>query len=414
MSKVIQLHGKHPSDPSLLLRSARRRAGMTREQYASALGSYLGRPHLSAGTLQIWEEGKVAPPPDVVQAALEMQHITAGPATCSVVDLIRASTAEAATLVTSATTDDEYALLTGQAYANANELATRYLTSPPAPMLEQAHRHRRYVLAMLQDHMPPSDARDLYLVAGLLSGISAYACLDLGYADAAMKQAEAALLCADFAGHDGLKAWVFGTESLIARFQGRYRRALDLATQGLGFATSGTALDRLRSGQAQSLACLGDTPATRHALHLADDAREAISTPDVAGGIFTFPEAKHSYYSGSSLIWLPQPPEAKLAEQQSERAIELFSSGPENERNLADEALAHIYLATSRVTLGDLDGVLDALRPVLNIPPEDRISWQRKRLDRLAKMLDAPRFRRSTVAGPIREEITAFSASPSG
>jgi hypothetical protein len=280
-----------------------------------------------------------------------MQHITAGPATGSVVDLIRASTAEAATLVTSATTDDEHALLTGQAYANANELATRYLTSPPAPMLEQAHRHRRYVLAMLQDHMPPSEARDL---------------------------------------------------------------SLDLATQGLGFATTGTALDRLRCGQAQSLACLGDTPATRHALHLADDAREAISTPDVAGGIFTFPEAKHAYYSGSSLIWLPQHGEAKLAEQESERAIELFSTGPENERNLADEALAHIYLATSRVTLGDLDGVLEAIRPVLDIPPAERISWQRKRLDRLAKMLDGPRFRRSKVAGPIREEIDAFTTGPTG
>jgi tetratricopeptide (TPR) repeat protein len=265
---------------------------------------------------------------------------------------------------------------------------------------------------MLQGGIPPKQSRDLHLVAALLFGIGAYACLDLGHPEAAMTQAEAGHICAAFAGHDGLRAWMYGTQSLIARFQGRYLQALDLAREGLRYAATGTALDRLRCGEAQSLACLGDRGAARRALDLAAEARERITTPDIAGGLFRFTEAKHAYYSGSALIWLPEPEEAKLAEDQSDRAIELFAAGPPEERNLADEALAHVYLGTARVILGDLDGVLEAIRPVLDIPSGRRISWQRKRLARLGAMLDVHRFQRSPLAIALKEEIFAFKDSP--
>src|SRR5947208_11462194 len=106
---------------------------------------------------------------------------------------------------------------------------------------------------------------------------------------------------------------------------------------------------------------------------------------------------------------LPEPEEARIAEEQCSRAIGLFVGGPPEQRNLADEALAHVYLGTARVTLGDLDGVIDAIRPVLDIPPEQRISWQRKRLARLGDMLHGPHFQRSRVATALQEEISAFS-----
>jgi transcriptional regulator with XRE-family HTH domain/tetratricopeptide (TPR) repeat protein len=324
-------------------------------------------------------------------------------------DLVAASTAEATALVSGAARAGyDQSTLIGQAYVEAADLATRYLTSPPAPMLVEAHECRRHVLMMFHDRVAPKQSRDLYVVAALLSGINAYACLDLGHPDAAMTQADAGHVCAAFAGHDGLQAWMYGTQSLIARFQGEYAQALDLAREGLRYAATGTALDRLRCGEAQSLACLGDRAAARHALDLADQARERITIPDVAGGIFAFTEAKHAYYSGSALIWLPQPEEARVAEEQSARAIELFEAGPPEERNLADEALAHVYLGTARVTLGDLDGVLEAIRPVLDIPPGRRISWQRKRLARLYAMLDEHRFQRSPLATALKEEISAF------
>jgi hypothetical protein len=210
-------------------------------------------------------------------------------------------------------------------------------------MLAEAHECRSHILRMLHDGIPTRQSRDLYLVAALLSGINAYACLDLSHPDAAMTEAEAGQVCATFAGHNGLRAWMYGTQSLIARFRGRYPQALDLARQGFRYAATGTALNRLRCGEAQSLACLGNRVAACHAL------------------------------------------------------------------DLADEALAHVYLGTARVTLGDLDGVLEAIRPVLDIPPRRRISWQRKRLARLGAMLDEHRFQRSPLATALKEEIFAFS-----
>jgi hypothetical protein len=106
---------------------------------------------------------------------------------------------------------------------------------------------------------------------------------------------------------------------------------------------------------------------------------------------------------------LPEPEEARIAEEQCSRAIGLFVGGPADQRNLADEALAHVYLGTARVTLGDLDGVLEAIRPVLDIPPDQRISWQRKRLARLRDMIDVQRFRHSPLVAAVREEISAFT-----
>jgi hypothetical protein len=49
-------------------------------------------------------------------------------------------------------------------------------------------------------------------------------------------------------------------------------------------------------------------------------------------------------------------------------------AGPANGRNPADEALAHIELGSARTTLGEIEGVLDAIRPIIDIPPDQRIS----------------------------------------
>jgi len=134
--------------------------------------------------------------------------------------------------------------------------------------------------------------KDLYLAAGYLSGILAYAVLDLGYPDAAMTNTRSAWMCGERAGHNGLRAWVRGTQSLIARFQSRYEVAYEALQAGLQDATEGTALARLRCGEAQCLAHFGDSKGAHAALNSADDALDAATTADELGGLFTFPRAK--------------------------------------------------------------------------------------------------------------------------
>jgi transcriptional regulator with XRE-family HTH domain len=291
--------------------------------------------------------------------------------------------------------------------------AVDYLASPPGPMVDRAHVLRGEAFERLRSgHHRPQDRSDLYVAAGRLSGVLSYALLDMGDAEEALAHATAAGRCAEFAGDAELAAWVAGTKSLIARFQGDYGRALEFVRDGYQWVGhgQGTGEARLRCGEAQCLANLGDSRAANSALDAAEDARERIRRPDSLSGLFGFSQAKQSYYAGSSLIWLQGGHDAERASREAVTAIELWQSGPADERSLDDERLAHIYLATARVQLDDVEGAADAIRPVLSLPVEEQISWIVKRADRLAGMLSAPRYAGNRTAEETVEAINALAA----
>jgi transcriptional regulator with XRE-family HTH domain len=291
--------------------------------------------------------------------------------------------------------------------------AVDYLASPPGPMVDRAHVLRGEAFERLRSgHHRPQDRSDLYVAAGRLSGVLSYALLDMGDAEQALEHATAAGRCAEFAGDAELAAWVAGTKSLIARFQGDYGRALEFVQDGYQWVGhgQGTGEARLRCGEAQCLANLGDSRAANSALDAAEDARERIRRPDTLSGLFGFSQAKQSYYAGSSLIWLQGGHDAERASREAVTAIELWQSGPVEERSLDDERLAHIYLATARVQLDDVEGAADAIRPVLSLPVEEQISWIVKRADRLAGMLSAPRYAGNRTAEETVEAINALAA----
>ena len=226
-----------------------------------------------------------------------------------------------------------------------------------------------------------------------------------------MTQARASFIMGDLVGHDGLRAWIFGTRSLIARFQGRYDEALSYARRGLQYATSGTALVRLRCGEGQTLAHMGDATNAIDTLNLAKDAREQVNSTDVVDGLFAFSEAQQTYYSGSSLQWLPGSRNAKAAETESMRAIRMFRESLPGNRS-GDELLAHVYLGNSRLTLGEVEGSIEALRPVLDLPVPERNAWERKRMREIASRLDNASFSDSRFAISAREEILSFTEVP--
>jgi hypothetical protein len=291
--------------------------------------------------------------------------------------------------------------------------AVDYLASPPAPMMDRAHALRGEAFERLRSgHHRPQDRSDLYVAAGRLSGVLSYALLDMGDAEEALEHAVAAGRCAEFAGDAELAAWVAGTKSLIARFQGDYGRALEYVRDGYQWVGSGhgTGEARLRCGEAQCLANLGNSRAANAALDGAEEARDRIRRPDTLEGLFGFSRAKQSYYAGSSLIWLQGGHDAERAEREATTAIELWQSGPAAERSLDDERLAHIYLATARVQLDDVEGAADAIRPVLSLPVEEQISWIVKRADRLAGMLSAPRYAGNSTAEETVDAINALAA----
>ncbi|MFE9966428.1 helix-turn-helix domain-containing protein [Streptomyces sp. NPDC005525] len=290
--------------------------------------------------------------------------------------------------------------------------AVDYLASPPAPMMNRAHVLRADALERIRSrHHRPADRSDLYVAAGRLSGILAYALLDMGHPGEALAHADAADRCAQHAGDSGLAAWVAGTKSLIARFQGNYSTALEYVRGGYQWVGSGhgTGETRLRCGEAQCLANLGDSRAANDALDGAQEARERIRQEDSLGGLFGFSPAKQNYYAASSLIWLQGGRDAERAAREATAAIALWQAGPVTERSLDDERLAQIYLATARVQLDDVEGAAEAIQPVLTLPVQEQISWIVKRADRLAQMLSEPRYARNRTAAETVDSINALA-----
>ncbi|WP_163554098.1 helix-turn-helix domain-containing protein [Candidatus Frankia alpina] len=284
-------------------------------------------------------------------------------------------------------------------------LGVAYLSSPATPMLSQGLQLRQEAIRRIKEGAArPHEFKDLYLAAGRASGVLSYAALDLGEPDAATTHARTAWRLADLADDDEQRAWVRGTESLIARFRKDYALATSLITDGLKYAGPGTSVVRLLCGAAQCAANSGDSEMAQHLLGRALDARDD-ATPDTVNGLFSFSYAKQLYYAGSSLIWLPDEPALRKAEQDSGRAIELWEQEGEQFRSFDDEALAHVYMATARLKLGEIEGAMDAVRPIIELPNDRQISWIRKRVGELSLLLDDERFKHSTVAADAREEL---------
>lgn len=293
----------------------------------------------------------------------------------------------------------------------ARSLAVNYLSRPPGPMLQSAVELRSEVIRRLRQHdYRPNELADMYVVLGRIQGVLAYAALDLGDADGAMVHANAAWTCAERASDNELRAWVRGTQSLIARFNSDYASALNYVLDGLSWPTPGTGRLRLLCGLAQCRANLGDSAGANAALDQAQHERELLTSTDSFDGLFTFSEAKQHYYAGSSLIWLPKAADAERAVREARQAIETWEGETPEARSLDDEALAHVYQATAHLQLDELDASYAALRPILDLPEERQISWIKKRMGRIEGMLSAERYHGSSLADELREEIRSYAA----
>ena len=115
-----------------------------------------------------------------------------------------------------------------QFQADTSKLALKYSTAAPADVLREVRDLRIGAFHALTARRQAKE-KDLYLVAGYLSGILAYAVLDLGHPDAAMTNTRSAWMCGERAGHNGLRAWVRGTQRGLPRLSltrsGRCRHA---------------------------------------------------------------------------------------------------------------------------------------------------------------------------------------------
>ncbi|MFE1781531.1 hypothetical protein ACFW9F_02790 [Streptomyces sp. NPDC059506] len=260
----------------------------------------------------------------------------------------------------------------------------------------------------------PLQARELYLLAGITSGMLAKASHDLGNPSAAMMQARTAFVCADNADHHAMRAWVRSLQSLISYWAGRPAEAADYATLGQNAAGNvrGTTGVWLACLSARAHALIGDAEATRTAIQQAEEARAAVEPDDLDafGGIMTFPVPRQLYYVAEATVHLGDDP--ALGETRSEAAVTAYRDASEDEWAFGDEAGAQTDLALARIARGEIEGAIEAVRSVLDLPVEQRNFGITSSAQRVHAALHVDGRRSGGVAADLREEIEAFTATP--
>jgi len=255
-------------------------------------------------------------------------------------------------------------------------LVIAYEHQPLPTLLGELVDTQDRAFVLLEGRQRPEQTRDLYLIAGIACGLMAKASHDLGAAHDAMTQAHTGYACADNAGHDGLRAWTRGLQSLITYWSGRLEESVRYAQSGAEAATRshGTAGVRLASNEARALAALNRLDDAHAALARAADARDRVQPDelDSLGGLCTFSRPRQLYYAADALSWGGQA-EANRTERLALDALDAYAGAPAHDRAFGGVAGTRSALAVARVFQGEIDGAAEALAPVLDLPVAQRI-----------------------------------------
>jgi DNA-binding XRE family transcriptional regulator len=297
-----------------------------------------------------------------------------------------------------------------QLASDVQRLARSYPQTSPPSLLGEMVRVRNLAYLMLRRTRRPSQVKELYLIAGQVCGLLALNSLDLGCPGPAADHARAAWSYAEIIEHDGLRAWVRGTQAVVAFWSGRAREAIDLATSGQSCARSGPALVRLRSVEARAWALIGDATQTRRAIDaskraLDDDRRDDFH--GASGGEFAFSPARQAFCAVASYV---QIGDADQAARESDTALELYSAAPVDGRWFRGEFGARADLAAARLMQRELEGTKEALNPVLALPQGWRTARINRRLCQLRHRLAEEPCRSASTARELSERIQQFSA----
>jgi hypothetical protein len=294
--------------------------------------------------------------------------------------------------------------------ADLARIVTTYPNRPVYPIFVELRALRNRAFELLEGRQYPEQSRELYLVAGVLCGVLANASFDLGWLPAAETQARTAFLCAELAGNNALRAWVRGTQSLVAYWDERPRAAVELAADGWRYVPeTGTARVRLASIEARAHARLRDQRATENALARAEQARDEVRGADDPGGMLAFPLAKQSYCAATARLWLGGRDSYADAERNAIHAVELYEVDPPEQRRLGELCLARLDLAAARLGRDDLDGATEQLQDVLAIAAQRRIESVARRLDQVGRALQRPRYQTCALALDLHDQIRCFT-----
>jgi hypothetical protein len=290
--------------------------------------------------------------------------------------------------------------------ADIKRIVTVYPNRPVYPLFVELRSLRDRAFQKLEGRQFPDQSRDLYLVAGVVGGMLANASFDLGRFDAAETQARTAFLCAELAGSNWLRAWIRGTQALIAYWEERPMAAVRLAEDGRRYTPeSGTALVRLVSIQARAHGMLRDAKGVDAALGTAEAARGAVEADDDPGGMMAFPIAKQHMYASTARLWLGAADAARQAEGDASKAVRSYKADEREHRRLGELSLARLDVAAALLATNQVDGLLPEVRAVLRTAEDRPTDSVTRRLRQLDAALSRPRYGDNAVVQSLRDEM---------
>ncbi|WP_410586660.1 hypothetical protein [Amycolatopsis sp. lyj-23] len=288
------------------------------------------------------------------------------------------------------------------------QLARTSIRARPAETFGELVRVRDRVYQLLGRRAHPAQQSHLYLLAGQTCGLLANASMELGCYGAAAEQSRAAWVYAEITGHNGLKAWLRGTQALIAFWSGNPREAANLAQAGRELLRHGTGFVRLCNIESRAWAHLGDVRETRKVIGMGHRARDHATEPeqlhDLVGGEFGFDEARQSFCNAGAWVQLGEP---ALAIEAAERALRLYTTDAERHRRYGGEASTRLEMTDGYLAARELDAADVALDPVISTAATAGVAHLATRLSGICATLDTPPYRNSREARELAERIRA-------
>jgi hypothetical protein len=293
-----------------------------------------------------------------------------------------------------------------------HELATACMRRPPSELLHDYVAAQDTLYTLLEGRQQPVLTRQLYFLAGVVGGLVANASKDVGDSHLALTQARTAFLCAENADHNGLRAWIRGLQALIAYWAERPLESIRYAQSGADYAarSGNTTTIWLAVGEARAWAAVGNAAEARAAIERGERAWDSLRPDEVdeLGGVCTFSRPRQLYYAAEAFSWLPS--EAEEGERYAAQAVEAYADTSRPEWDFGDQAGSHADLAIARIARNELEGAVEAIRPVLELPPERRINNVVTSVERVHRALTGSSF--ATDGRDLQERIEMFTRTP--
>ncbi len=292
--------------------------------------------------------------------------------TTSVGAAVRGDAVESARLARRLTGATIHPVAVDEIHAQVRWLARRYVSQPLVELLDEIRQLRAQVFRHLDGDHQLGQYRELYLLAGRLTGLLTHAALDCGDYASADIHARTAWLCAEYADHHNTRAWVRSLQSLIAYWDGRPRQSLGSARDGLRFVSGDANEVRLRSLEARACAALHDPDGALNALAAAESCGERPDDADGVGGVFTFPAGKRAAYAGTTLLAVGGREHAQRAVIESTRALTAYAALAPGDQSTGDVLAARMDLVRVHVTQRHLDAAHVHFMHVTAVPEHRR------------------------------------------